>query len=147
MTDIPALRAGDVIDAGSYRVDEREIVELASHYDPQPFHTDPQAAAHSQWKGIIASGWHTCGIAMKLAARNVLAGTRSIASPGIDELRWSAPVRPGDELRLTITVLNNQVSSSGAYDVLRWRWELHNQDGVRVLSLIVTSLFNHVAAT
>ena len=141
MTDISALRAGDVLDAGSYRVDEREIIEFASRYDPQPFHTDRDAAAGSQWGGLIASGWHTCGIAMSLAARGVLAGTRSIGSPGIDELRWNAPVRPGDELRLRITVIENRVSSSGAYDVVRWRWELHNQQGVRVLSLIATSLF------
>lgn len=133
---------GQVIDAGRQRVDEAEILEFASRYDPQPFHVDRAAASATRWGGLIASGWHTCGIAMSLAARNVLNGSESFGSPGIDELRWEAPVRPGDELRLTITVVSTRVSSSGTYGILRWRWELVNQTETRVLSLVATSLFD-----
>ena len=133
---------GQVIDAGRQRVEEAEIIEFARRYDPQPFHIDVTAAAATRWGGLIASGWHTCGIAMSLAARNVLAGSESFGSPGIDELRWDAPVRPGTELRLTITVLSSRVSSSGAYGIVRWRWELHDQAGARVLSLVAVSLFD-----
>lgn len=135
------FHAGSVIEAGSYRVTEHEILEFAAKYDPQPFHTDREAAARSRWGGIIASGWHTCGIAMSLVARNVLQGSESFGSPGIDELRWDAPVRADDELRLTITVISSRVSSSGTYGIVRWQWELHNQSRIRVLSLIATSLF------
>lgn len=135
------LRAGLVIDGGTRRVDEAEIVEFGRKYDPQPFHVDAAAAARTRWGGLIASGWQTCAMAMRLAVDNVLADSDSIGSPGIDELRWEAPVRPGDELRLAITVLSTRVSSSGEFGIVRWRWELTNQSGTRVLSLSASSLF------
>jgi acyl dehydratase len=135
------MAPGAVIDAGSYRVTEEEILRFATEWDPQPFHVDRDAAAQSRWGGLIASGWHTCVIAMKLAVSGVLAGSESIGSPGIDELRWEAPVRPGDELRLRLSVLSSRRSSSGEFGIVRWQWEMTNQAGVRVLSLIATSLF------
>ncbi len=133
---------GQVIDAGSERIDEADILAFATRYDPQPFHVDPAAAAASRWGGLIASGWQTCGIAMSMAARKTLAGSESFGSPGLEELRWEAPVRPGDELRLTITVLSTRVSSSGTTGILRWRWELHNQHGTRVLTVVAVTLFD-----
>jgi acyl dehydratase len=136
------LHEGLQIYAGCQRVDEAEILEFATKYDPQPFHVDRDAAARTRWGGLIASGWHTCGIAMSLAARNVLAGSASVGSPGIDELRWPVPVRPGNELHLRITVLSRRVSSSGEYGIVRWRWELLNQDETCVLSLVATSLLD-----
>ena len=134
--------AGTVLHAGPRLVGDEEIVEFARRYDPQPFHVDRERAAASRWGGLIASGWMTCGIAMELAVEHILDGSESIGSPGIDELRWENPVRPGDQLRLTITVLESRRSSSGRTGVVRWRWELHNQDGEPVLSLLATSLFD-----
>jgi acyl dehydratase len=136
------LIAGSRLRAGPRAVTEDEIVEFARRYDPQPFHVDRDSASASRWGGLIASGWMTCGIAMELAVRHILDGSESIGSPGLDELRWEKPVRPGDELTLTVTILDSKVSSSGRTGVVRWRWELHNQSDDRVLSLVATSLFD-----
>ena len=133
---------GTVFRAGPRAVTDVEIVEFARRYDPQPFHADGERAAASRWRGLIASGWMTCAIAMDLAVRHVLDGSESIGSPGVDELRWDNPVRPGDSLTLTITVLDSKVSGSGRTGVVRWRWDVHNQDGKPVLGLVATSLFD-----
>ncbi len=132
---------GAVFRAGPREVSEEEIVEFARRYDPQPFHIDPQTASSSRWGGLISSGWLTCCVAMELAVRSVLDGSGSIGSPGIDELRWEKPVRPGDRLELCVTVLSSRISSSGTTGIVRWRWEVGNQSGVRVLALIATSFF------
>lgn len=128
--------------AGPREVTEEEIVEFAARYDRQPFHTDRASAAASRWGGLIASGWMTCAISMELATGDLLKGSGSIGSPGIDELQWEKPVRPGDILNLRVTVLESRISSSGTTGIVRWRWELHNQGGIRVLHLIATSLFD-----
>jgi acyl dehydratase len=132
---------GAVFRAGPRPVTEEEIIEFARRYDPQPFHIDKQRAAASRWGGVISSGWMTCSIGMELAVR-VLDGADSIGSPGVEQLQWEKPVRPGDVLSLCITVLESRVSSSGSVGVVRWRWELTNQTGVRVLNLVATSLFD-----
>jgi acyl dehydratase len=136
------IRPGAVFRAGPRAVGADEIIEFARRYDPQPFHVDAERAASTRWRGLIASGWMTCGIAMDLAVRGILDGSGSVGSPGIDELRWENPVRPGDELSLAVTVLESRLSSSGRTGVVRWRWELHNQQGQRVLALTATSLFD-----
>ncbi len=136
------LVAGVTLHAGPRVVTEDEIVEFARRYDPQPFHVDRQLAAASRWGGLIASGWLTCAIAMDLAVRHILDGSESLGSPGLDELRWEKPVRPGDALALTVTVLESKVSGSGRTGVVRSRWELYNQHAERVLSLVATSLFD-----
>jgi len=140
------LVAGRVITAGPREVTEREIVEFASRYDPQPFHTDPEWARTSRWGGLIASGWMTCAIAMELVARHILAGSESIGSPGVEGVEWLAPVRPGDRLSLRVTVLESRVSSSGRNGVVRWRWELDNQAGATVFRMVGTSLFERPAS-
>ena len=135
------LAPGWTFHGGPREVTEPEIIEFASRYDPQPFHIDPAAAAAGRWGGLIASGWMTCGIAMDLVVRGILTGSRSIGSPGVESIEWPAPVRPGDQLSLTVTVVESRVSSSGKIGIVRWRWELHNQSEVLVLRLIGTSLF------
>lgn len=142
MSDFEEFTVGAVFHAGPREITEQEIIEFALRYDPQPFHIDPALAAKSRWGGIISSGWMTCGVAMELAVRSVLAGSKSIGSPGIQELQWEKPVRPGDRLSLCLTVLERRLSSSGAVGIVRWRWELSNQLGVRVLNLVATSLFD-----
>ena len=113
-------------------------------YDPQPFHTDARRAAASRWGGLIASGWLTCSIAMELAVRRILTDSESAGSPGVEQIEWLRPVRPGDRLRLTVTVLESRVSSSGRLGIVRWRWELQNQDNVIVLRMTATSFFDLV---
>jgi acyl dehydratase len=135
------IRAGMIIDGGSRAVTEEEIIEFATRYDPQWFHTDPVRARDSRWKGLISSGWMTCSIAMELAVKSVLATSESIGSPGVEQLKWLNPVRPGDELGLRIEVLQTSHSRSGAVGIVKWRWVLTTQAGVQVLELIATSLF------
>ncbi len=86
---------GDSIELGSHQVTEASIVEFARAYDPQPFHVDPEQARSSIYGGLIASGWHTAGIYMRMLVDQLLRDTASLGSPGIDELRWYVPVRPG----------------------------------------------------
>ena len=136
------LIVGQVIDCGKRVVSEQEMLEFARKYDPQPFHIDRAYAASSQWQGLIASGWLSCGVAMELVARKILNGSESIGSPGIDELRWERPLRPNDEVRVSVHVLESRISSSGKYGVVRWRWQMHNQADELVMHLTCTSLFN-----
>lgn len=136
------IKPGIVIDAGRRTVTEAEIIEFAKRYDPQWFHTDPERAAKSRWNGLISSGWLTCSIAMELAVKNVLADSESIGSPGVEQLKWLNPVRPGDELALHIEALEVRSSRSGTVGVVKWRWVLKNQAGAPVLDLVATSLFD-----
>jgi acyl dehydratase len=103
---------GDVHRFGSIAVEGDEVVAFAKRFDPQPFHIDPEAAKLTQFGGIIASGWHTAALAMRLFADNYLTQVASFASPGVDELRWLKPVRPGDTLSMRVTVLKAAASKS-----------------------------------
>ncbi len=136
------FQAGQVIEVGPYDMTEDEVLSFARAYDPQWFHTDPEAARQGPFGGLIASGWHTCGIAMRLAADHVLRGSESFASPGVSNLRWPHPVRPGDRLTLRITV--NEVRRSTKrpeLGVVEWTWRMTNGEGREVLQLDATSLF------
>lgn len=97
---------------GSIRLEEAEILEFARRYDPQTMHTDPGAAAQGEFRGLIASGWQTAGIMMRLYCDHYLSRNASIVSPGVDELRWTLPVRPGDALHVRVTVLEAKRSVS-----------------------------------
>ena len=103
---------GSVHEFGSIAVEEREVLEFARRYDPQPFHADPEAAKRSPFGGVIASGWHTAGLMMRLVVEHYLSHVASLASPGVDELRWTQPVRPGDTLSVRATVLETRLSRS-----------------------------------
>ena len=103
---------GDVFRFGSIAVAADEIVAFAKQFDPQSFHTDPEAAKQSPFGGLIASGWHTAALMMRLFADHYLTHVASLASPGIDELRWLKPVRPGDTLSIRVTVLKAAPSKS-----------------------------------
>lgn len=135
------FKVGQTIEAGLYVVDESAIIEFASRFDPQPFHVDKAAAQDSRWHGLIASGFHTCAIAMRLMADSVLRDSGSCGSPGLEYVKWPAPVRAGDTLRLSVYILEARNSKSGEYGVVRWRWSLLNQRDEVVLELIATSLF------
>ena len=137
------FHAGQVIEAGPHAVSEEEIVRFADAFDPQWFHTDKAAAEHGRFQGLIASGWHTCAIAMRLAVAGALGGSENFASPGASYVRWLNPVRPGDRLSLKATVIETRRSRARAtLGLLRWRWQLFNQRGTEVLDTEVTSLFD-----
>ena len=136
------FHTGQRIEAGPHCVTEAELLSFATAWDPQWFHTDAEAAANGPFRGLIASGWHTCGIAMQLVVGAARAGSESFASPGLAYVRWPNPVRPGDELKLIADVIDVRRSESKPrLGILRWRWQLLNQRGVEVLDLEATSLF------
>jgi acyl dehydratase len=103
---------GDVYEFGPTGITEEEIIDYGRKFDPQVFHTDPVKAKETVYGGLIASGWHTCGLFMRLFVDHYLPGPASLGSPGVDELRWLKPVRPGDELILRITVEKVKPSKS-----------------------------------
>lgn len=141
------FRIGQVIEAGPHLVDEGEIVRYASAWDPQWFHVDAAAAEAGPFGGLIASGWHTCAIAMRLAVDAVLRDSESFASPGLAYVKWPHPVRPGDWLTLLATVIEARRSAARpTLGLLRWRWQLRNHAGLEVLDLEATSLFDLGAA-
>ena len=127
---------GMVSEFGEMAVSAEEIIEFARRYDPQDMHTDPERAAHGVFGGLIASGWHTASMMMRLYAEHYLPKAASIASPGIDELRWVRPVRPGDRLRVRVTVLEaNRSRSKPERGMVRSLVEVLNQNGDVVMSL------------
>lgn len=141
------LRAGRVIDAGPFVLSEEELVAFAAKWDPQWFHTDAAAAAQSRFGGLIASGWQTCGIAMRLAVDAVLEGSETFGSPGLAYLKWTHPVRAGDALSLRATVLETRrASKTTGVGILRWRLQLFNQHDREVLDLEATNLFDLAGA-
>lgn len=99
------FQEGAVQEFGAYTVTKQEILDFAGRYDPQSFHIDEEAAKKSQFGGLIASGWHTCSMAMRMLCDGLFSHTAGGSSPGIDEIRWLRPVRPGDSLRLRVEVL------------------------------------------
>ena len=119
-----------------------DIVAFARQWDPQRYHTSEDAARATPFGGLIASGWQTGCLAMRLMCDGYLTDSSCIASPGLEELRWLKPVRPGDSLRLRAEVLDARPSSSKPdRGVVRWRWEMLNQHDEVVLSTLGTQFF------
>ena len=103
---------GSVYEFGHYEMQEADIIDFGRRYDPQPFHTDPELALDTVHGGLIASGWHTGCVAMRMLVENFVSRVASIGSPGMDELRWFKPVRPGDILSLRVTITETRRSST-----------------------------------
>ena len=132
---------GSVYEYGSLTVTEPEIIEFAKRFDPQAMHIDPERAAQGRYGGIVASGWHTVGLAMRLFVDHYLSKVASLASPGVDEIRWPNPVRPGDTLRVRLSILETRPSRSKAdRGVIRTLIEALNQNDQLVLSMIGISI-------
>jgi acyl dehydratase len=142
--ELPASRAdrwldsypqGAVFELGSFSVSAGEIIAFARDYDPQEMHTDPDLAARGPFGGVIASGWHTISLMMRMFVERFLPAN-GLAAPGIDELRWPRPVRPGDTLRVRATILEARRSRSKPdRGLLSTLIEVFNQDGELVLSM------------
>ena len=132
---------GAVYEYGYASVTEAEILAFARQFDPQPIHVDPAFAAAGPFGGLIASGWHTAGLMMRLLADNFLSKVASLASPGVDELRWATPLRPGDRLRLRTEIVEARVSRTKPdRGLVRTRAALLNDAGGQVLSLVAMNL-------
>jgi len=132
---------GSVYEYGSATLDAADIVEFARRWDPQPMHTDPEAAARGEFGGLIASGWQTVAVMMRLLVDHFLSHVASIASPGIDELRWRRPVRPGDELRIRVSIMDATRSRSRPdRGMLRTLVEVLDRSGEVVMSLKAMNL-------
>ena len=104
--------AGSVHEFGSMAVDEQEVIDFGKRFVPLSYHTDREAAKGSIYGGLIASGWHTAALMMRLYTDNYLSQVANLGSPGADELRWNKPVFPGDELSIRVTVIEARRSSS-----------------------------------
>ncbi|HET7229558.1 MAG TPA: MaoC family dehydratase [Longimicrobium sp.] len=127
---------GSVHETGSILVEEDEVLAFGRRFDPQVFHTDIEAAKETEYGGLIASGWHTAALMMRLYTDNYLSSVATLVSPGVDELRWLAPVRPGDELRLRVTVAEARESRSKPdRGIVRSNVEVLNQRGEVVMTL------------
>ena len=125
---------GATHDCGSVSVSEDEIISFAKDFDPQPFHVDPAAAARGPFGGLIASGWHTAGLVMRQLVAHFLSAEASLGSPGLDEIRWPQPVRPGDTLRVRATVTEARRSHSRPdRGIVKTMIEAVNQDGRTVM--------------
>ena len=123
-------------EAGTVTLSEAEIIEFAGKYDPQDFHIDPEKAAAGPFHGLIASGWHTAAVVMRQLVDQYLDSASSLGSPGVDELRWLAPVRPGDVLTVRVKVLNARRSKSNPSRGLLNTWAgVSNQDGIVVMTM------------
>jgi acyl dehydratase len=131
---------GHVYEFGALTVSEAEIIDFARQFDPQYFHIDPEKAKASRFGGIIASGWHTTSLVMRLFVDHYLSQVASLASPGVDEIRWPHPVRPGDSLRVRVTVLEARPSRKPDRGVVRAKIEGLNQRDELVLSMIGLSI-------
>ena len=127
---------GTVHDLGSVVVDEQEVIAFARQFDPQPFHLDKERAEQSTFGGLAASGWHTACMTMRVIVDCYLSDVSSEGSPGIDELRWLRPVRPGDQLTVRATVLDARRSRSRPErGIVRSQIDTLNQDGEVVMHL------------
>jgi acyl dehydratase len=132
---------GFIAEYGSITVDEHEVIEFARRFDPQEFHTDPDKAARGFFGGLIASGWHTASLMMRLFADHYLSKVASLGSPGIDELRWMRPVKPGDTLSIRVTILEARRSTSKPdRGFVRTQVEVLNQRKEVVMSLKAMNL-------
>jgi acyl dehydratase len=137
------FKVGQTLEFGPVTITEAEILAFARHYDPQWFHTNPARASGSRWKGLIASGWQTGAIAMRLVVQGALEGSEAFGSPGLEYLKWLHPVRPGDSLRVAAEVLEVRRSHrEPTLGILRWRWLVMNQRNVVALDLVATSFFD-----
>jgi acyl dehydratase len=124
------FREGDTASYGSYTVTREEIVSFAALYDPQPMHLDEEAGKASILGGLAASGWHSCAILMRILCDSWLNESSSMGSPGIDEVKWLRPVRPGAVLSVRHTVLKTRISMTKAdRGFVRFHFELVEKDG------------------
>ena len=141
------LAAGETVEIGSHTITAEEIIAFAKQFDPQPFHIDAEKAKDSIYGGLIASGWHTCSIAMRLMCDSYVNQAASMGSPGLEEVRWLKPVRPGDTLRATRTIEESRPTSKPDRGLVLTRWDMYNQKDEHVLMMRGYGLFGRRPAS
>jgi acyl dehydratase len=130
------FKVGERAELGRHTFTAEEIIDFGRQYDPQPFHTDVEKAKRGAFGGLIASGWQTCAIGMRLMVEGYIRQTVSLGSPGIDNIRWLKPVRPGDTIAYSRVVLESRASATRkGVGLVKHRWEAVNQRGERVLTM------------
>ncbi len=130
------FETGERKNIGSVVVDKDEVIKFASRYDPQPFHVDEAFAKQTIYGGLIASGWHTCAMVMRLMCDSYLLESASLGSPGIENVRWLRPVRPGDRLTAFRTIEETRLSTSRPdRGIVKTLWEVENQKSELVLTM------------
>ena len=135
---------GQTFGSGRLRIEEERIRSFAAEFDPQPFHLDPVAAQHTIFRGLAASGWHTAAVTMRLLVGSELRPAGGVVGAGFDELRWTRPVRPGDELRIESEVLEVRPSKSRPdLGLIKVRTTTLNQDGEAVQVAVGNLLVPH----
>jgi acyl dehydratase len=136
------FHVGQEIDLGERTVSEEEIIAFAREFDPQPFHVDPEAAAASIYGGVIASGWHTCSMMMRLVVDGLMCSASSMGSPGLDGVRWLKPLRAGDTLRVRYLTTGVKASSSKPDRGVVWsKWVASNQHGEEICTIEGMGMF------
>ena len=129
------IEEGTEIDCGRLEVEQSEMVEFAERYDPQPVHVDPEAAAESMYDGLIASGWLTCALTMRLLVTGFLNETQVIAARGVDDLRWHLPVYAGDELTVDAEILEKYAGDDPTFGHAKAAIRTTNGNGDEVLTM------------
>ena len=130
------FKIGERAELGRHTFSEEEIIAFGRQFDPQPFHTDAEKARSGAFGGLIASGWQTCAIGMRLMVDGYISQTVSLGSPGIDSIRWLKPVRPGDTVAYSRVVLESRASTTRkGVGLVKHRWEAVNQRGELVLTM------------
>jgi acyl dehydratase len=133
---------GQEIPLGSRTVTEEEIIAFATQFDPQPFHVDREAAAKSHFGGVVASGWHTCSMMMRMVVDGMMASASSMGSPGLDKVRWILPVRAGDTLSVSYLTTAVKASASRPDRGVVWSsWQAKNQHGELVCTIEGMGMF------
>ena len=123
------FREGEVREFGAQHVTREDIVRFAAEFDPQPFHLDEAAGKKTFFGGLVASGWHTAAMAMRIMCDGYLLRSASLGSPGLDSLKWLLPVRPGDTLSIRLVVLETRaMESKPGIGLVKIRHEVLNQD-------------------
>ncbi|MCH7929741.1 MAG: MaoC family dehydratase [Proteobacteria bacterium] len=143
MTDLylEDFKPGDRFESRGRTVSEAEIIDFALRYDPQPIHIDAEAAKRSPYGGLIASGFHTMGMAFRLAWDTGVLSACGLGSPGIDEVRWLKPVRPGDTLRTVVEIVDARPSASKPdRGVCRFRYDVFNQNDEQVMTMTAVQI-------
>ncbi len=136
------FREGEVREFGSMVVKQEDIVRFAAEFDPQPFHLDEAAGRASMYGGLIASGWHTAAMAMRMMCDAYLKRAVSLGSPGVESLKWLLPVRPGDTLHVRMTVLESRpLKSKPGVGLIKSRQEVLNQRGEVVMEMQAFGMF------
>jgi len=136
------FQPGQTFELGSIAVTQDQVVEFATQFDPQPFHLDEEAGGKSIFGGLIASGWHTCSLVMRMLVDNLFSRTATLGSPGVNQIRWILPVRPGDILSAKTRVLAVTKSTSKPdRGTVEFQYDVRNQNDQPVLAMQGISLF------